>query len=55
MVPMPMRQLDQLNRGEIRPQSLHVPLPYVAFRAGIEEHGMLFVAFGSCLHCTSHA
>lgn len=43
---MPMGQLDQLDRRQIRPQPFGVLLPGVFLRAGIKEDCMLRISLG---------
>lgn len=49
MVPMPVRELDELDGRETRMQPPCIALPYILFGACVEEDGMLHVVFGRCL------
>lgn len=42
---MPVRQLDHFHSGDVGLQPSDVSLPGLFFRAGVEEDGMLDVAF----------
>lgn len=50
---MPVGELDQLDRGDVGPQALDVPLPHVFFGACVEEDRVSFVSFYSCLRKVS--
>lgn len=49
MVPVPVGEVDQLDRRDFWSQSLDVPLPYILFWARVEEHRVSFVSFYGCL------
>ncbi len=42
---MPVREVNQLNRREVRSQSVDIPLPHILFRAGVKEHRTPLVSF----------
>ena len=49
MIPVPMREVYELDGRDIRPESLDIPLPHIFFGARVEEQCVSLVSFYACL------
>lgn len=52
MIPMPMRELDELDARQVRAQPLHISLPRLLLGTGVEQDRVLDVSFRGCLYET---